>query len=334
MEEKIIVSVIVVAKNAEVYIEECIKSIVEQFVDEFPWELIIIDSLSTDQTHYKCNIILKTLKVNYKLLTNTNRTLSSGWNIGIKNASGTYVVRPDAHALLHKGYILKGIELLQKMEDVVAVGGVLETKANGFWGKIIKEALSSTIGVGNSSFRTGKSDRYADTVVYAVYRKEIFQKVGLFNERLVRHQDNDMHTRIKATGGKLYISKDMRATYYCRANIFELFSQMFSIGYHLPDVGIRTLQLRHLAPFSFFSFVAVLIVFPGLFRNISLIGFGLYLFIVLIDCLIRIFCFKNISFMLNMLIIPGMHFHYALGTLMGISFKIISKFKKINNTLM
>jgi glycosyltransferase involved in cell wall biosynthesis len=106
--------------------------------------------------------------VSFKVLNNPNKTLASGWNIGIKNASGLYIIRPDAHAALHSGYILKGIKILNEMNDVVAVGGTLETKADGFWGTIIKEALSSKIGVGNSSFRTGSKSGYTDTVVYRV----------------------------------------------------------------------------------------------------------------------------------------------------------------------
>jgi glycosyltransferase involved in cell wall biosynthesis len=214
------ISVIVVFRNEEDYIIDCIQSIESQFEqNELNWELILVDGDSQDKSTELAREYLKSKSYPNQIIYNPKKTLAPGWNIGIKAAKGSFVIRPDAHSKLHTGYIEKGIKTLNLKEDVTAVGGVLETKAKGFWGNIIKVALSSRVGVGNSGFRTAKQSGYSDTAVYAVYRKEIFDKVGYFNEELVRHQDNDMHNRIKKAGGKFYMNVEMKADYYARDSV-------------------------------------------------------------------------------------------------------------------
>jgi glycosyltransferase involved in cell wall biosynthesis len=329
MDNKIIVSMLLVVRNAEQYINKSLCSLINQGFKKNEYEIIIIDGISEDKTKYIAKEILEKENINYTILDNPKLNLSSGWNIGIKNAKGKYIVRPDAHGALHNNYIKYGLEILKEKKDVVAVGGVLETKAKGFWGNIIKEALSSKVGVGNSSFRTAKKSGYYDTAVYAVYRKEIFNKVGYFDENLIRHQDNDMHKRIKDIGGKFYLDIRMKADYYCRDTILKLLKQMFNIGKYLPDVfKIGGASLRHLAPFSFYFFLLlffILGIFHNVFLYIGLFIFLLYLSIIALDSFYRSIKKKNISILLNIFIIPLMHMSYALGTFIGLIRKIKRK---------
>jgi len=320
------VSVIVVVRNEEDYIINCIKSIEQQFNEKDKWELIIVDGISEDKTKELALEYLKNKKYSWKIVNNPKKILASGWNIGIKEAKGKYVIRPDAHGTLHNNYIKYGLEILKEKTDVVAVGGVLETKSRGFWGNIIKEALSSKVGVGNSSFRTAKKSGYYDTAVYAIYKKEIFDKVGYFNENLIRHQDNDMHKRIKDIGGKFYLDIRMRADYYCRDTISKLLKQMFNIGKYLPDVfNIGGVSLRHLAPFSFYVFIFFLLIlgmYNQIFLYVGLSVFLIYLLIIGMDSFYRSIKKKNIFLLLNIFIIPLMHLSYAIGTLVGLLRKI------------
>mgnify|MGYP001571963277 CR=1 FL=1 len=320
--EAMLVSVIVVARNEEKYIIDCIKTIEEQFEKDDQWELIIVDGLSDDRTKELASEYLKNVSYNYRILENKNRTLASGWNIGIKNAKGKYIIRPDAHGGLQQNYIKYGLDVLQNKKDVTAVGGILETKAKGVLGGVIKEALSSRVGVGNSSFRTAVTSGYYDTVVFALYRKEIFDQVGYFNEKLVRHQDNEMHRRIKNAGGKFYLDVRMKADYYCRDTVPKLLKQMFDIGKYLPDVMIRGgLSLRHFAPFVFYTII-IATIFLGVFANEFIFcGIGLFL-VYFIIIIINSFSIINPFLLLNILIIPLMHFCYALGTFVGLMKKI------------
>ena len=200
------ISIIIVSRNARAKIINCIQSIESQFqIGDNHWELIIVDGMSEDGSKEVVTQYLKDKHYLWTILDNPKKILASGWNIGIKAAKGTYVLRPDVHATLHPGYVDHGIELLEEKPDVTAVGGALRTKSSGFWGDIIAQALSSKIGVGGSPFRTNTKDGVVDTVAYGIYRKSMFNDVGFFNENLKRHQDNDMHDRIKSAGGQFYL---------------------------------------------------------------------------------------------------------------------------------
>ncbi|PQB07820.1 hypothetical protein BST83_12150 [Polaribacter filamentus] len=248
------ITVIVVVRNEENYIINCIKSIERQFSQNDTWELIIVDGISSDNTKLRAKEYLSNQNYNFLILDNLKRTLAPGWNIGIKHSKGKYICRPDAHSKLHNNYIKEGLRL-HSVIDAAAIGGVLSTKSKGYWGEIIKEALSLKMGVGNS-FRSLKSSGYTDTAVYAIYDANIFKKVGYFREDLIRHQDNEMHKRISESEGKFYTSIKMSADYYCRDTIPKLLKQMYNIGKYLPDVFFdNALSLRHLVPLLFVLFI-------------------------------------------------------------------------------
>jgi glycosyltransferase involved in cell wall biosynthesis len=315
------VSVILVTRNEENYILDCVKSIEKQFSNNDKWELIVVDGLSDDRTVEIIKEHLEFATYQYEILNNPKKILSSGWNIGIKNAHGKYVIRPDAHSSLHPNYIKYGINLLKEKLDVVAVGGILKTKSKGFMGNIIKEALSLKVGVGNSSFRTAKKSGYYDTAVFAVYRKEIFNEAGYFNESLVRHQDNEMHGRIHTLGGRFYLCNKMIANYYCRDSFMKLFIQMFNIGRYLPYVmKLRTLGLRHYAPFAFLSLIIFLVSLSFFYSKILIflkIIMLFYFFIVTSSVVFRVMKKGELYILFNILVIPLIHLSYGVGTLAG-----------------
>jgi GT2 family glycosyltransferase len=233
------------------------------------------------------------------------------------------VIRPDAHSSLHKAYIRNGVRTLHDKPDVTAVGGILLTKAKGFWGNIIRVALSSPVGVGNSSFRTNTESTYTDTAVYAVYRKAIFVEVGYFDEKLVRHQDNEMHNRIHKAGGKFYLNTNMIADYFCRDTIPSLLKQMFNIGRYLPDVMFKgALSLRHMAPFAFYGAILIMIII-GLFyfHPLTWIAVALlvfYITVILAEAFLKSIKNKSLSLILLLFVIPLIHLSYAAGTCWGL----------------
>lgn len=314
------VSIVIVVRNEENYIIECIQSIERQFDDtKIRWELILVDGVSNDNTVDFAENYLKNKKFEWSIYSNSKSTLATGWNIGIKNAKGKYILRPDAHATINKGYIENGLKLLEKNPEITAVGGVLYTQSKGFWGSIIKLALSSKLGVGNSSFRTNSASGFYDTAVYALYRKEVFQKVGYLNEDLIRHQDVELHKRIKSIGGKFYLSTSMQANYYCRSSLPSLYKQMHDNGLYLPQV-ISSLSLRHFVPFTFCTslFIFLLLsLFNVLFFYIFSLLFFIYTFALIINSL---YYFKdnNLKSFYLLLVIPIIHFAYAFGTLRGL----------------
>ena len=321
------ISVLLVARNEERHIEDCIRSLVAQFVHapEQNWELIIVDGMSSDSTVVKARKLLESAVFPWCILGNSGRTLAIGWNIGINAAKGEYVVRPDAHAELGDDYIAKGIRRLEQMPDVVAVGGSLITKAKTRNGEVFAQALSSKVGVGNSPFRTSNASDYADTAVFGVYRRQALLDVGGLNENLVRHQDNDLHERLRRNGWRFFQDGGMSATYYCRDSFGAIFRQMYAIGFHIPDLwfGISSggVQLRHLAPLFFVLALAGLL-FTGVAIDqawVALILPVAYMSILIADSFINAIRNRNPSRLLTFSVIPFMHIAYGIGSAAGLA---------------
>lgn len=332
MNNSIDISIIIVTRNATRFVIDCIQSIENQFKNNnYSWELIIVDGESTDNTVAVIKKYLSTKSYSYSILNNHKKILASGWNIGIQQAKGLYVMRPDAHSILQENYIDIGLKFLKKHPTISVIGGKLITKGKGFLGSIIKEALSSKVGVGNSSFRTATKSSYSDTAVYGIYKKEIFETVGLFNESLIRHQDNDLHRRIKEKKGIFYTNIDMKATYFCRDTISSLSKQMFLNGFYFSQFlslkSFRTLSLRHMAPLLFYIFILSSLT-TSLYFNLSFITllslliYGGYLLTLILNSIFIVLTKKNIKYILTCPIILIMHISYAYGTFYGITKKL------------
>ena len=326
------ISVILVARNEERYIVECIRSVEEQFIDKNNWELIVVDGKSEDRTVSLCKEYLtNNADYPFQILNNPGKILATGWNIGIQAATGKYIIRPDAHAILYPDYVKLGVKTLEGKKEVGVVGGTLKTLSRGFWGDLIKVALSSEIGVGNSSFRIGAKSGYKDTAVYGLYRKEVFDDAGLFNENLIRHQDTELHARVQKKNWKFWLNENMIAGYYCRDSLSGLAKQMYNIGLHLPAlikgnmvIGIRA---RHLMPFFFFAVFFSGIVLGTVFKILFYLALAqiiIYFTILLFLSSIKVVNGKRVSlkYLLLVPIIFTMHFSYFLGTLKGFLNKI------------
>jgi glycosyltransferase involved in cell wall biosynthesis len=317
-------TVIIVCRNEARHIRQCLESVCAQFTDPVSFELLLIDGLSEDDTVRIAGEFLDACTVSWKLILNTHRLLASGWNLGIRHARGRYIIRPDAHATLEPGYIARARELLDAMPEVAAAGGMLLTKADTLPGKIIREALSMRTGVGNSSFRTGAKAGYQDTVVYGLYRKEVFERCGVFNEHLVRHQDTEMHHRMRQAGYRFYMDPGIRASYYCRDSLKGILSQMHDIGYYFSylvrEGAMGSLQLRHKVPFLFYAtllFLLILSAFIPFLFTLFIVVVIVYLGTIAAEGLFRAFRTGNMLTLPAIALIPIIHASYAWGTFRG-----------------
>ena len=310
----ILVSMLLVVRNAESYIEKSLYSLINQGFKKDEFEIIVIDGMSEDKTKEIAKNILEKENINYKIIDNPKLNLPSGWNLGINLANGEYIVRPDAHAELLDDYVKIGIEKLEKDSKLAAVGGVLITKSNTYIGKLIAKVLSNPIGVGTSLFRIGvKKDTISDTAVYAVYRKEILEKVGGFNENLTRNQDIDLHKRIQNLGFYFITTPDMRAIYYSRTNLKKFIKQAYENGFWVT-YG-KSGHFRHLIPLLF-----LITIFISIFISSKLffLIMGIYLLAVAFAYIYKS-KEKNIMNLIVLSILTFiLHTFYGLGSLIGI----------------
>ncbi len=275
------VTAMIVVRNEENYIASSIQSLLNQDYPKDWMELLIIDGMSEDKTRKVASDIIAEWErlgnhIAVRYLENPKKNLAAGWNIGIQAARGEYTVRIDAHAQADSQMIRKCVEILQTHDDVACAGGRIEASPLTEGGRIISYVMSSPFGVGNAKFRYAAKSGYVDTVAYGVYRKSIFQTTGLFNESFQRNQDNDMHGRIKACGGKFYLDVSIVSLYHPRETVKGMMKQGFGNGKWVV-VGWRRserrdgISLRHLIPLLFLL-ANVFLIIGGLFLSLFRLG--------------------------------------------------------------
>lgn len=320
--ESVSVSIVIPVYNEEKYISACIDSVLKQDYPKDDMELILVDGCSEDGTVE----IIKNFMKEYdfiKLYNNPKRTIQYASNIGIKNSNGTYVIRMDAHSEYSTDYVSKCVEYLEKT-GADNVGGPMVAKGKSSMQKVIAAAYHSTFALGGGKFHDMNYEGYADTVYLGAFKKETLIKLNMYDERLVKTDDDDLNYRIIESGGKVYITPHIRSVYYPRSTLKDLFSQYF--GYGLWKVAVikkhkKPARISHLIPMLFVLFLlffGVGAIFSRIIRYSFFAVLGLYL---LLDFY---FSFTNdhIKGVLQKLKLVYVHFllhvSYGIGFISGI----------------
>lgn len=319
------VSIIVPCRNEEKYIKKIIHRIINQkgAGTLFSFELLIIDGKSEDNT---INLIKEKIEenVNIKLITNEKRITPAAFNLGIKEASGKYICILGAHAEIAEDYIINCLTTIKKI-GAENVGGPWIAEGQNYIGKAIAIAFQSPFATGGAKGHRVKYEGYVDTVWGGFYKREVFDNIGLFDEELVRNQDDELNYRLVKSGGRIWQTPSIRYSYYCRNSIKLLFLQYVQYGYW----KVRVIQkhrlpasIRHLVPGIFVSTLilfTLLSFFSTLFLKVLVGTILLYIIAILILGFFTSKGIKNIKFWPALTIIfPTFHFGYGLGFLKGI----------------
>lgn len=330
------VSIIIPTRNEEKYIRYCLQSVIDQDYPKDLLEILVVDGLSEDGTRE----IIEDYVHKYqfiKLLNNPKRIVSTALNLGIKDAQGGIILRMDAHNVYRKDYVSKCVKYLIE-HNVDNVGGICLTLpgTNNLLGNSIAFVLSSPFGVGNAYFRIGsKKPKYVDTVPFGCYKKQVFEKIGLFDEDLVRNQDDEFNLRLIKDGGNILLVPEIVSYYYARDSLGKLWKMYYQYGYFKPLVAQKIgviLTWRQLIPSLFVGsliFTGVLSFFSNYFLRLFLLIVALYLsanfafsFSIAFKKGLKLLPFLPISFAV-------LHFSYGLGYLKGIwDFMVLKKHMK------
>ena len=322
-----LVSVIIPCRNERRHMKSCLGSLTTQDFSKSEIEILIVDGMSEDGTTEIVKHFIQGRPF-MKLIDNPKKIIPAAMNLGIKNAKGKIIVKTDAHTVYPKDYISKCVEALGKY-DADNVGGILVTMPGDhtLQAKAIAISLSHPFGVGSSPFRQesfSKKPRWVDTVAFGCYKREVFEKVGLYNENLVRSSDMEFNIRLKKAGGKILLLPDIMASYYADST-FETFWQ------HNVKDGIWAIyplkftkvlfRPRHFVPFLFISSFLMLLPLSFLFRPLLfllLLILGGYMFGAFISSLQIVFQQRDIRYLYMMPIAFIIrHFAYGLGSLWG-----------------
>jgi len=254
------VSVIVPCRNEEQHLDRCLESILASDYPSDRMEVLVVDGMSSDRTRdiVACHAARNPM---IRLLDNPRRIAPCGLNIGIQAARGEVIVRMDAHVIYLPSYLPILVRALFEY-GADNVGGVLETlpAAETPIARAIALALGHRFGVGNSYFRVGASGpRWVDSLAFGCFRREAFERAGLFDEELVRNQDDEFNFRLIRRGGRVLLMPTARAYYVARTSLRQLWRMYFQYGYFKPLVARkvgRVMTLRQLVPSLFLTTLA------------------------------------------------------------------------------
>ncbi len=320
-----LVSVIIPCRNEEKFISRCLDSIIKQDFPREKLEVLVVDGISEDRTRE----IIKDYSQKFsfiKFLSNPKKFTPFAMNIGIKNSQGEIIMKMDAHATYQTDYISKSVKYLRDFK-ADGVGGILVAlpRKNTFIAKAIALVLSNKFGSANSFKAGAEKPKWTDAVAFGCFKKEVFEKIGPYDEKMIRSQDMELNLRLKKAGGKILLVPGIIAYYYPQAKLKDFFRHNFIDGLWVTyplRFGKMVFSSRHLIPFLF---VLSLIGF-GAFSFFSPSFFWLFIFTFILYFLINFYYSikilaneNNIRFLFLLSVaFAARHFGYGLGSIFGL----------------
>ena len=246
------ISIIVPCRNEVPHIRTFLECLLTQDMAGFDWEAIIADGRSDDGSRDVLDEYSRRCP-NIRWIDNPRKIVSTGLNEAIRQARGEFILRMDMHTEYAPDYVRRCIETIVAT-GADNVGGPARTRAEGALAQAIAAAYHSPFSCGGARFHDEECEGCVDTVPYGCWRRETLLRLGLFDESLVRNQDDELNLRIVRSGGKIWQSPRILSWYSPRSSLPGLFRQYFQYGFWKVAV-IRKHRLpaswRHLVPGAF-----------------------------------------------------------------------------------
>jgi GT2 family glycosyltransferase len=329
------ISVVVPCRNEVLYIQECIEAIYAcRLPENVQISVCIVDGMSNDGTREKVLHLMENFSTLH-LVDNSKQLTPFAFNLGIYQQACDYVQIVGARHILSKNYLEKCLYQLESNPQIWCVGGKIINEYINETGEIISKAMGTSFGMGLGNFRTLNESGFTDTVTSPMYPYWVFEKIGFFDEALIRNQDDDFNFRVTQAGGKIYFEADISLKYYVRGNYAGLWRQFFQYGYWKVYVNQKhkaVTTLRQLVPPLFALYVILwflsTLLLPGLrliasWPLVAYILLGLFVSFKTYD-----FDTKNANKALRVFVtFPILHLSYGLGYLQGIIQFLVLKSK-------
>ncbi len=318
-----LVSIIVPCFNEVKTIKESLLSILNQNVHKEEIEVFVIDGMSNDGTRYILEE-MRSKRDDFTIIDNLTGKTPVARNLGLKESKGKYIAILDAHTVYEPDYLSNCINLLEAKKDVVSTGCPYISQGISSFGKATALAMSHPFGVGNARHRYPDYEGYAEGAAFPVYRREVFDLVGLFDENLIRNQDDEFNFRLKQKGMKVYITPKNKCLYYVRESPIKLFKQYFEYGFWRVAVIFKhriPISLRQIVPALFIIGLLASII-TGIFLSGNNLLYSLLIPLIYLVSLIIIsipIIFKSgiKTAILFIYSISILHISYGIGFLLG-----------------
>ncbi|MGN0068861.1 MAG: glycosyltransferase family 2 protein [Prevotella sp.] len=324
------VSIICPIFNEEKHIANCIDSLLKQDFPQENLEVLFVDGMSTDRTREIVREYSERHQ-NIRLIDNPQRTVPFAMNTGIGMATGTVIIRIDAHAAYAPNYVSTLVKTLEET-GCDNVGAPCQTDVAVKTDKTlaIRQVLCHRFGVGNASFRIGIDKvKEVDTVPFGCWKKTVFDKYGLYDTRLTRNQDIELNKRIANGGGRILITPHTHSTYFARETFSALARNNYQNGlWNVLTVfytrQFKSLSLRHFIPLAFLLSLIVPVLLSFVCPWALLIaGISLAAYLSLIVSISWSLSRKGLSFVNLVKAFITLHLSYGWGSMVGL-FRILT----------
>ena len=316
------VSIIITAKNEEKYLPMLFKDILNQTYPLQNIEVVLMDSNSKDNTR----TLMEEFKTNneslsVQIVTNERQIQAAGFNEGVKHATGDVVLKIDAHSRIPADFVQKNVNEI--IAGAFVCGGNRPTvvDSDDDFSKTLHIVEESALGSSIANYRKSNVKRKVNSIFHGMYRKEVFDKVGLADERLLRTEDNEFHYRVRKAGYDIIFNPEIESYQYIRPTFTKMIQQKFANGYWIgltSHICRDCLSLFHFGPGVFVATLLILMMFTPISFIPLLTVFGLYILAVLGLSIFEISKQKyNHTLLLIPFIMIAVHFAYGIGTIKG-----------------
>ena len=316
------VSIIITARNEEKYLPMLFEDILNQTFPLQNIEVVLMDSNSTDNTR----LVMEEFKKNNEILsvqivTNERQIQAAGFNEGVKHATGDVVLKIDAHSRIPADFVQKNVDEI--LAGAYVCGGNRPTVVDSAddFSKTLHIVEESALGSSIANYRKSDVKRKVNSIFHGMYRKEVFDKVGLADERLLRTEDNEFHYRVRKAGYDIIFNPEIESYQYIRPTFTKMIQQKFANGYWIgltSHVCRDCLSLFHFGPGVFVATLLVLM----MLTLVSFVPLLTVVFLYLLAVLgLSVFEISKQKFNPTLLLIPfimiAIHFAYGVGTIKG-----------------
>jgi len=288
------VSIIVPCYNEQATIRLLLDAVLAQTYPRSQMEIVIADGLSQDKTRdVIASFQSEHPDLTLHVLDNERRGIPSALNLAVGSARGEIIIRLDAHSMPEPEYVERCVQSLEAGWGA-NVGGVwmIRPGASGWIAEAIAAASAHPLGVGDAMYRLAPKAGPVDTVPFGAFRRELIGKIGGFDETLLSNEDYEFNTRVRQTGGVVWIDPQIRSTYFARATFGALAAQYWRYGFWKLKMLRRypeTIRWRQALPPAFVANLIGLLILSFIFPPIKFI------------LILEIFCY------LAVLTIAGIH---------------------------
>ena len=324
-----IASIVLPCRNEQGFIQECLESILAQDPPAGGLEILVADGMSTDGTREYLEQMAK-MHTQIRVLDNPGRIVSTGLNAAIRAARADIIVRMDAHTIYEPDYVRQCLAV-REQTGADNVGGPMRTTATKYMERAIRAVFHSAFAVGGARSHAASFEGFVDTVIYGCWEKSLFERIGYFDEELVRNQDDEHNFRLVRAGGKVFQSTRIRSRYHVRGSLKALFRQYMQYGYWKVLV-IRKHRMpaswRHLVPGAFVGSLCLLTAIGLLWTPALWMAAGvavLYLAATLLAAVLIAADTQWILLPVMPVVIACFHIGYGYGFLRGILDFVILK---------